>query len=208
MQATLTSAPTHSVAPRAATTADIGTLTGVLARAFDDDPVVCWFARQDARREARSHRLFDWYLRDAVPHGITMTTASHDGVAIWCPPDAWQMPLWRQAVLLPTILAITGAANAPSRIAGVDLLSRKHPPRPHYYLAVVGVEPALQGRGIGSALLQPVLDRCDRTGTGAYLENTKPENLPLYERHGFRVTEEITMPRGPRQWLMWREPQD
>ena len=158
MHATLSSAPPASRgsdAPRAATAADIGALTGVLARAFDDDPMVCWFARQDARREARARRLFDWYLRDAIPHGLTMTTASHDGAAIWCPPGAWQMPLWRQAALLPTILSITGAANAPSRIAGVDLLSRKHPRRPHYYLAVVGVEPALQGQGLGSALPGP-----------------------------------------------------
>jgi ribosomal protein S18 acetylase RimI-like enzyme len=207
MQATLTCAPSLGCAPRAVTTGDIGCLSGVLARAFADDPMVRWFARQDERREARARRLFDWYLRDAVPHGLCTTTDALDGAAVWCPPGGWTMPLWRQAALLPTILGITGVTNAPSRIAGVDLLSRKHPPRPHYYLAVVGVEPELQGQGIGSALLQPVLDLCDRTRTGAYLENTKEQNLPLYERHGFRVVEEITMPRGPRQWLMWREPQ-
>ena len=78
MQATLLppSAPPHAVAPRAATAADIGALTGVLAHAFDDDPVVCWFARQDEWRVARARRVFDWYLRDAVPHGFTMTTPS------------------------------------------------------------------------------------------------------------------------------------
>ena len=208
MLATLPYAPPRlDTAPRAAHAGDIAQLAGVLARAFADDPMVRWFALQDARREERARRLFEWYLRDAVPHGITMTTPSRDGVAIWCPPDRWCMPLWRQAILLPTILRITGAANAPSRIAGVDLLARKHPRRPHYYLAVVGVEPELQGQGIGSTLLRPVLDLCDRTGAPAYLENTKEANLPLYERLGFRVTEEITMPRGPRQWLMWREPE-
>ena len=190
-----------------ATTADIPYLTRVLARAFADDPVVQWFALQDERRTERVQRLFDWYLRDIVPHGVSTTTASLDGAALWCPPDRWCMPLWRQALLLPTIVGITGSRNAPSRIAGVDLLTRKHPRTPHYYLAIVGVDPAHRGEGLGSALLEPALDRCDATGTPAYLENTKGDNLPFYEAKGFRVIDEITMPRGPRQWLMWREPE-
>ena len=192
---------------RAAAAADIDHLAGVLARAFDDDPVVRWFVLQDERREERIRRLFTWYLRDAVPHGVSTTTDSLDGVAVWCPPNRWCMPLWRQVALLPEILRITGPANAPSRIAGIDLISRKHPERPHYYLAALGVEPAMQGEGIGTALLQPVLHSCDETATPAYLENSKEENLSLYERNGFEIIEEIVMPKGPRQWLMWREPQ-
>lgn len=205
MQALLTPAPHVTCVPRAATAADVAPLTDVLARAFLDDPVVRWFVRQDARRLERTRRLFDWYLRDIVPHGTSTTSDGHEGAALWCPPDRWCMPLWRQVALLPTIVAITGMANAPSRIAGVDLMTRRHPTRPHYYLAILGVEPGLQGEGIGSTLLQPMLDRCDETGMPAYLENSNEANLGFYERKGFEVIEEITMPQGPTQWLMWRE---
>jgi len=71
---------------------------------------------------------------------------------------------------------------------------------------VLGTDPASQGRGIGSALLAPVLETCDRDGVGAYLESSKERNLAFYARHGFRMTGEVDLPRGPRVWLMWRDP--
>ena len=67
--------------------------------------------------------------------------------------------------------------------------------------------PDRQGRGFGSHLMQPVLERCDADGTPAYLETDTERNVQLYERHGFKVTEEFPLPGGgPPVWLMWREP--
>jgi ribosomal protein S18 acetylase RimI-like enzyme len=87
-------------------------------------------------------------------------------------------------------------------------LERRHPHHPpSYYLAAVGVEPALHGRGLGSALMEPVLAAADSEGTAAYLEASTVRSRALYERHGFTVTGEIQLPRGgPPVWPMWREP--
>jgi hypothetical protein len=51
-----------------------------------------------------------------------------------------------------------------------------------------------------------VLDDCDRNEVGAYLESSKESNLAFYGRHGFRVTDELTLPDGPVIWSMWRDP--
>jgi ribosomal protein S18 acetylase RimI-like enzyme len=52
-----------------------------------------------------------------------------------------------------------------------------------------------------------MLERCDEAKASAYLEASTPANSRLYERHGFRVTEEIRMAEGaPPLWLMWRDP--
>jgi len=64
----------------------------------------------------------------------------------------------------------------------------------------------MQGHGLGVAVMEPVLRRCDEDGIGAYLESSKERNVPYYRRHGFEVVDEIDLPRGPRIWLMWREP--
>ena len=51
------------------------------------------------------------------------------------------------------------------------------------------------------------LARCDAARLPAYLESSKERNVPFYERHGFRVTGELTIPGGgPTLWLMWRNP--
>jgi GNAT superfamily N-acetyltransferase len=70
----------------------------------------------------------------------------------------------------------------------------------------MGVATVRQGRGIGSALLGAVLERCDREGVPAYLEATCERNRDLYARHGFTLRDEVRLPEGPTLWPMWREP--
>ena len=47
---------------------------------------------------------------------------------------------------------------------------QKLEPSHHWYLMILGVVPADQGRGIGGALMQPVLEEADREGVPCYLE--------------------------------------
>ena len=81
-----------------------------------------------------------------------------------------------------------------------------HYREPHWYLSTLGTDPEAQGRGLGSAMLAPVLGLCDEDGWPAYLESSKESNIPFYERHGFRVTGEIQVPDGPKLWPMLRPP--
>ena len=81
-----------------------------------------------------------------------------------------------------------------------------HPKAPHYYLFALGVDPAHQGRGLGSTLLRAVTSQCDAKNAPAYLEASTEKNARLYQRHGFRVTEEFGWRRTCPPWLMWREP--
>jgi hypothetical protein len=51
-----------------------------------------------------------------------------------------------------------------------------------------------------------VTEQCDRERRLAYLESSNERNVPLYERHGFRVLREWRAPGdGARMWLMARE---
>jgi RimJ/RimL family protein N-acetyltransferase len=88
----------------------------------------------------------------------------------------------------------------------VTSLEEHHPREPHYYLQWAGVVPERQGHGIGSTLLTPVLQRCDRDRLPAYTEATSLRNRRLYERHGFSFVGEIAPASGPSLWRMWREP--
>jgi GNAT superfamily N-acetyltransferase len=65
----------------------------------------------------------------------------------------------------------------------------------------------MQGKGIGTALMRPILERCDSDGMPAYLEASSTRNRACYLRQGFEVTEEFTFPNGgPVSWRMWRPP--
>jgi len=83
---------------------------------------------------------------------------------------------------------------------------RHHPGAPHYYLMTVGTLPQYKGRGLGSRLIGHVLERCDREGMPAYLENSSGDNLGFYTAHGFWVIERIRFAASvPPVWMMWRE---
>jgi len=189
---------------RQAGRADIEPLSLSLARAFHDDPVTT-FIFPTTRYEERLAGYFRTHLgKIALAHGLTYTTEGHHGGAIWLPPGAWQLTPMDLARTLPGTVRALGA-KLPMALRNLVYIEKRHPKAPHYYLATLGTHPDHQGKGIGSALLEPVLSRCDAEGMPAYLESSKEKNLAFYGRHGFEVTEELALPGGgPPLWLMWR----
>ena len=88
-----------------------------------------------------------------------------------------------------------------------DLMKQHHPAEPHWYLSVIGSDPAVRGGGFGQALMRSRLDRVDAEHAPAYLESSNPDNIPYYLRFGFEVTGEIVLPDGgPVLTAMWRQP--
>jgi ribosomal protein S18 acetylase RimI-like enzyme len=190
---------------RPASARDRGRLAAVLARAFDDDPVMTWFFQERRRREVRNRRFFSMRLRQLMPHGETYTVDGELGAAIWAAPERWRLSRFEEIRLTIAMLPAVWPRLA-QVVEGLEAIDGAHPRDPHYYLAVLGTDPEAQGRGIGSALLAPTLETCDRDEVPAYLESSKERNIDFYARHGFRVTAEIELPDGPRVWSMWRDP--
>ena len=185
---------------RTANADDSSAITVSLARAFDDDPVASYALPSDAKRPGQLQRFYRERLRTLLADELVFCDEERHAAALWAAPDRWHTPL---SELLRTRIF---SWRTPLFLAGGLRVERRHPTEPHYYLAILGVDPSAQGRGLGSAVLQPMLDRCDTEGVPAYLESSKATNVPFYERHGFRVTGEIELPFGPPMWLMWRDP--
>jgi GNAT superfamily N-acetyltransferase len=183
---------------------DIAPLGQVLARAFEHDPLHRWIFPAERAWARNSHRSFAMALRQALPHGAVLTDDGRHGAAIW--HDSTRSPtLWERLVFAARMLPLLGMRAL--RIGrGFDELAALHPQAPHWYLYALGTDPLHQGKGIGSALFGPMLVRCDAESRPAYLEASRPENVPYYERFGFKVIGEHTMPRGPVVWRMLRSP--
>lgn len=191
---------------------DVTPLAHTLGRAFYDDPVSVWMLPDDTSRMAQLAAYFGTSTRVHHLSGggveVACDGSTVGAAALWDPPNGWKQSIWSQLRMVPALFRSFGFRLSQGRALS-DLLEANHPEEPHWYLAVIGSDPSVRGRGFGQAVMRSRLDRCDAEYCPAYLESSKEENVPYYQRFGFRVTGEITLPNGgPTLWKMWREPQN
>lgn len=184
-----------------------GAVAEALTAAFMDDPVTCWATPSDRHRPAVLRHFFGCFFDFHVGEGMVYADPERRGAAIWALPGRWRTTARQDLRIARAFAHPRHWWRAPRVSRGLLGLERRHPPAPpHFYLAQIGVMPEAQGQGLGSRLLAPILAICDRDGIPAYLESSKHSNIAFYARHGFRVREEVRLPRGPTMWPMWREP--
>jgi RimJ/RimL family protein N-acetyltransferase len=193
---------------RKMTGAEVRPVARTLAQAFYDDPHFRWFVRDDTKRMLALERGFSTFIRRVwLRQDEGYTHERLIGAALWMPPDTWHMGPLAQLLLLPAIVSNL-RADTPRLLKALTFIEKKHPREPeHWYLPVIGITPAWQGRGYGAALLRAVLERCDTDRVPAYLEASSARSRVLYERNGFEAVEECRYAQdGPPLWRMWREP--
>ena len=198
--------PPHRVTVRRATARDIDAACAVLADAFADSPWTRWTVdadRHGERIEALQRLAME---RLALPFGEVWVACEGlviVGVAMWMPPNV-EVPADVLLGVDPIQEELEGARHEASRTAEAAA-AHLRPAEPHYFLGTVGVRRNRQRRGIGAALLQPVLGRAVAEAAWVYLETSTLENVAFYERLGFTVTGEQEIPdAGPHVWAMMR----
>ena len=194
--------------PVQATAADLDEVARTLSAAFAADPQMDWYFRPDAGRDAARLAMFRRLVAVGFKGGRIDRPAGGGAAAIWMPFE-WlrPTPLMAELAMLPMLLRATGLARFGRLMAIRADMDAHHPmDRPHAYLWFLGVAPAAQGMGVGSALLRAANARLDAAATPAYLETGTTRNVALYERHGFRViSEHRARADAPTMWSMWRE---
>ena len=191
------------VAPAGA--ADIAEGIAVLARGMRDNPLhVAAFGDDPDLRRRRIERIFDGLFSHLG--GQRPICARLDGRIVGFTgdirPGACRPSVAQRLRMLPA-LASLGPRSAGTTLRWIGEWAKHDPDRPHSHYGPFGVEPDLQGRGIGSRILAAYCERLDRAGEHAYLETDKPENVRLYARFGFEVIGEADVIGVP-NWFMWR----
>lgn len=142
------------------------------------------------------------FAGSSFQHGTAYVSADFCGAALWLPPGV--EPNGRA---LEKVFRDTARPEHMDDLLGTfEKMEQSHPREAHWYLPQIGVEPNAQGKGIGAALMRHALARCDQERALAYLEASKPQNIPFYQRHGFEVIGEIQVGSAPLVTPMLRKP--
>lgn len=185
----------------AATLHDAPRLTAVLTRAFASDPPVRWVYPDDEQYRCHFPDFVLAFGGGALSLGTAHCTDGFTACALWLPPN--EEP--DDAALIELIERSVPRRRHAEVFALLEAMGDVHPAQPHWYLPLIGVDPAFQNRRTGSAVLQRTLGDCGREGLPAYLEATSPRNIRLYERHGFRRLPPLRVGSCPPITPMWRE---
>lgn len=180
-------------------------LADILADSFSADPVMNWIIPEPGLYKD----FFRLLVRDIfLPRGIQHLDSSERAAGLWLPPGGvFDVPPSLSLLGLVTKLLLRKGPMPLLRIPQQGkVFDRHHPSDPHYHLVFVGCRKTAQGQGLGSAMLKQGTRLCDEQHMPAYLESSNELNVPLYQRHGFEIIAEESLPGGgPTVWFMWRK---
>jgi len=182
-----------TLAVAAITPSEVEQAVAVISLAFSSDPAARWTYPDPYQFLTHFPKIVRAFGGKAFEQGTGHQVSGFRGAALWLPPGVHPDQEALGAVMQESV----GADRLEQVSAVFEQMAGYHPSEPHWYLPMIGVDPANQGKGYGSALLRHALLQCDRDHVAAYLESSNPANVPLYERHGFVVLGTIQLGSSP-----------
>ena len=183
----------------------------VLGRALKDDPVSVWDIPDTERRHAVMKHVFQMTSCLGVKFGETHATSPNlEGIAVWLP---YVNKEFKEIINIGCLLKAKVyklGTQASRRIKPIEEYNtevhREFAPGDHWYLQTLGVEPAHQGKGYGSLLMEYMLEKLDTSNSlPVYLETSTEINVKFYKRFGFEVMKETIIPKTDvEQWYLLR----
>ena len=161
--------------------------------AFTSDPLARWFAPEADQYFSGGIELMEAFGGKAFENGTAYASSGYGGVSFWFPPGVEA----DEDQLNKAIENLVPSDRLDDVLAVFEAMEKNHPEEECWYLPLIGVDPAYQGKGLGSVLMKHVLAIIDESGLPAYLESSNPQNISLYERHGFEVVGKIQIGGSP-----------
>ena len=167
-----------------ATKAHKGRVIEIIVNAFKDNQSVNYIVKQDEKRLQRITTLVEYSFFQGSEFGEVFISEDQNATCILVYPHlkktTWQTILWD----LKLICKVIGLKKVKAALQRESQLKSNYPNTPYAHLWYIGVDPFYQQKGIGSKLLQEVIDHCG--SLPIYLETSVLSNLAWYEKHGFK----------------------
>ncbi len=105
----------------------------------------------------------------------------------------WKM-IKAGCLMLPFKIGLKALSRIKAYNAFSSRIRRRSAPHKHWFLTMLAVEPAYQKNGYGQALMHFMNQALDKINLSSYLETHTKANVKFYEKFGYKLVEENTVP--------------
>lgn len=165
----------------------------ILALCFDSNKSVNYIIPQDHRRTKRITRLMEYSFDYCQLFGEVYLSDDRQACALIVHPHKVKTSLGSILLDLRLIIKCIGLKNIRKVLQREAVIKKLHPKGPFCYLWFIGTSPDVQHKGIGSTLLQSLLEQCEKETLPIYLETSVEKNLPWYKKCGFAIYRELDL---------------
>lgn len=162
-------------------------LLATMTAAFWDDPLYTWLFPDEAQRPHALRDNLTLVLDRVAEVGQVVTNTDATAVALWTAPG---VELLDDPQPFIGLLERWAPQRLEAALAGMAACGAHARPG-EAVLHIAAVDPSVQGRGVGTAALQPTLAELDADGVDAYLESSSRRNIAFYQRSGFVTLAEV-----------------
>lgn len=173
--------------------ADRALVVSLLADSFENNQSVNYIVRHDDRRLKRIRALMAYSFDVCYLFGEVWLSADKHACALILYPHSKKTSLrslWLDVRLIFQAIGLDRVGVALAREAAIKKLQFTGE---MIYLWFIGVSPARQHQGMGSALLKEIAVYADQKGLPFCLETSTIKNIPWYQRFGFNIYNQLEL---------------
>jgi len=166
-------------------------IVDLLTQSFDGNKSVNYLLKQDYKRKLRLEVLMDYSFEICSRFGEVYLSEDRKACALVLYPDQKKNTFRTVMLDLKLLLKGIGLRNVRKAINREEKLKKEYPQEPVYYLWFIGVSVQDQGKGIGSRLLQQLIQDSENQGRTICLETSTFENVPFYQKFNLSIYREL-----------------
>jgi predicted N-acetyltransferase YhbS len=165
----------------------------LLSQAFETNQSVNYIVKQDNKKQSRIRALMDYSFEICSMFGEVIVSEDKKACALILYPQQKRTTLKSIWLDLKLIFSAIGFWNINKALTRESLINKLKPKKEMVYLWFIGVAPDQQHKGLGSKMLEEILDNSKRKNLPIFLETSTLTNLPWYERFGFEIYNQLDL---------------
>lgn len=176
-----------------AQTVDKHLVIQLLSKSFEANQSINYIVRQDEKRLRRIAALMDYSYEMCNLFGDVWLSEYRKACALVMYPHEKRTTF--KGILLDIKLTFEaiGLDGIKKALDREHKIKTKQPKQAMAYLWFLGVDPTAQHKGIGSKLLRDIIAYANQKNLPVFLETSTLENLPWYERFGFKIYDQLDL---------------